>query len=176
MLIPLAVAGALSFPALSVQVPEADCPAPSELNVTGALQEAMPERASNPLKLTVTSVLFQPLAFGAGEGLALAVGAVASLFMVTDCELVPPALVAEHVSVWLMVSVVIFSVPHPLEDVMVDSASVTVQLTVTSEVYHPLLPNVPDTLGVITGGVVSETTIKVPPTVLKSLCAAELSR
>jgi hypothetical protein len=38
ILIPLAVAGALALPALSVQVPEADCPAPSLLRTTGALQ------------------------------------------------------------------------------------------------------------------------------------------
>jgi hypothetical protein len=84
MLIPLTVAGALTLPALSLQVPEADCPAPSLLSVTGALQLAIPDRASEPLKLTTTSVSFQPFAFGPGEALALAVGAVASRLMVTD--------------------------------------------------------------------------------------------
>jgi hypothetical protein len=44
-------------------------------------------------------VLFQPLAFASGVRLAEIVGAVASRLIVTDCELVPPALVAEHVSV-----------------------------------------------------------------------------
>jgi hypothetical protein len=40
--------------------------------------------------------------------------------------------------------------------VIVDSLSVTVQLTETSLVYQLLLPSVPLTFGVITGGVVSQ--------------------
>ncbi len=44
----------------------------------------MPERASEPLKLTVTSVLFQPLALGAGKTLTLAVGAVLSILIVSQ--------------------------------------------------------------------------------------------
>ncbi len=40
---------------------------------------------------------------------------------------------------------------------MVDSASVTVHDTCTSLVYQPLLPDVPVTVGVMTGGVVSAT-------------------
>ena len=79
MLIPLAVALAL-LPARSVQPPVADCQVPSLFNTTGAEQESIPEIPSEPLKLTVTSVLFQPLPFGAGEALALAVGAVLSTF------------------------------------------------------------------------------------------------
>ena len=46
------------------------------------------------MKLTDTFVLFQPLAFGAGEADPLIVGAVASRLMVTDWLIVPPALVA----------------------------------------------------------------------------------
>ncbi len=79
MLMPLAVAGALTLSALSVQVPEADCPAPSEPSTTAESQEAMPDSSSLPLKLTVTLVLFHPLAFGAGEASAFAVGAVLSI-------------------------------------------------------------------------------------------------
>ena len=44
----------------------------------------------------------------------------------------------------------------PLVDVIADSASVAVQVTVTSLVYHPLSPRVPVISGVITGGVVSD--------------------
>ena len=100
ILMPLAVASALTLPALSAQVPAADCPAPSLLNVTGVLQLAMPDRVSEPLKLTPTSVLFQPLALAPGVKLPKAiVGGVASRLMVTDLELVPPVLVAVQVKV-----------------------------------------------------------------------------
>ena len=40
-------------------------------------------------------------------------------------------------------------------EVTVDSGSVTVHATVTLLLYQPLLPSVPVTFGVITGGVVS---------------------
>jgi hypothetical protein len=84
MLMLLAVAVALTFPALSVQVPEADWLAPSLLSVTGFVHEATPEPLSVPVKLTVTSVLFQPWAFGPGEALALAVGGVLSILTAGD--------------------------------------------------------------------------------------------
>ena len=46
------------------------CPAPSVLTVTEAGQVAMPLPLSSHVKLTVTSVLFHPAAFGAGEVVA----------------------------------------------------------------------------------------------------------
>jgi hypothetical protein len=67
-------------------------------------------------------------------------GAVASRLMVTDCELVPPALVALQVKVWPAVSVLTVVGPQPLEDVIDDSGSFTVQLMYTSLTYQPLLP------------------------------------
>ncbi len=78
MLMPDAIAAPLTFPATSVQVPEADCPLPSEPSPTGAEQDAMPDRPSDPLNVTVTPVLFHPAAFAAGATLAVAVGAVLS--------------------------------------------------------------------------------------------------
>src|SRR5215207_9374109 len=78
MLMLEAAAGALTLPALSVHVPEADCAAPSLLKTTGAEQESRPDKLSEPVKLTVTSVLLQPLAFGPGAALALAVGTLLS--------------------------------------------------------------------------------------------------
>ena len=81
MLFTLAVL--LMLPALSVQVPDADCPDPSVLKVTGAVQDAMPDPASVPLKLTVTLALFQPLAFAAGVAIADADGAILSICTVT---------------------------------------------------------------------------------------------
>ena len=62
----------------------------------------MPERLSVPVKLTVTFVLFQPLAFGAGEAMAWAVGAVLSIFTGGDVKL--PVLPAKSVAVTLPVT------------------------------------------------------------------------
>src|SRR5690349_9018575 len=57
---------------------------------------------------------------------------------------------------------------------MADSGSVTVQLTCTLLVYHPLAPSVPLTLGVMTGGVESGggLTVKVVPLPL-AICPEE---
>jgi hypothetical protein len=97
-------------------------------------------------------------------------GTVASLLTVTDWEAVPPVLVAEHVKVVPVVSVATFDVPHPVVDVTADWASVTVHETDTSLVYHPLLPRVPVTVGVMVGGVVSETiSVKAAPVVSQRL-------
>src|SRR5215216_2155255 len=119
----------------------------------------MPEGASVPLKTTSTAWLYQLPKSGARFGTPLTpVGAVASRLIVTDCELVPPALVAVQVRVVPAVSALIVVEPQPLLEEIADSLSVTDQETVTSLVYQPLLPCVPTTLGVITGGVLSVTT------------------
>lgn len=115
----------------------------------------MPDIASKQVKETVTSLLYQPAALGEVVAAALIVGAVASRLMVTDCEFVPPALVALQMRVRPAVSELMVVDSHPVVEVIVDSGSDTVQLTVTSLTYQPLLPSVPLTLGVITGGVVS---------------------
>jgi hypothetical protein len=81
ILIPKTVAVVLLLPALSVHVPLADCPAPSEGSGTGAVHPARPDRLSLPVKLTVTVVLFQPAAFAAGAALPFAVGGVLSMLM-----------------------------------------------------------------------------------------------
>ena len=47
----------------------------------------MPESESVPLNCTVTLVLFQPLAFAPGEGVALALGAVLSMLMLLTLAL-----------------------------------------------------------------------------------------
>ena len=72
-------------------------------------------------------------------------GAVASLFIVTEFEAVPPALVAVHVRVVPAVSVVIVEGSQPDVEVIVDSASVTVQATPTSLAYQSLASRVPVT-------------------------------
>src|SRR5207244_2218374 len=61
------------LPARSVQVPVTDCPAPWVETVVGAggLPAARPDPPSEHWKLTVTGVLFQPAAFGAGVRVAV---------------------------------------------------------------------------------------------------------
>jgi hypothetical protein len=76
--------------------------------------------------------------------------------IVTDWDEVPPALVAWHVRVVPVVSVLMVVELQPLVDETVDSGSLTVQLTVTSLMYQPFVPNVPLMLGVMTGGVESQ--------------------
>lgn len=99
MLMPLAVAGALIFPARSAHVPVADCPAPSVLSNAFAVHESIPDKPSAPVKLIVTSVLFQPLPFGVGEAVAMADGAVLSMLMLLTVVLLEFPARSAHVPV-----------------------------------------------------------------------------
>src|SRR5262245_13065683 len=88
MLIPPTVPGSATFPALSVQVPVfvTDWFAPSVLTVLPAtVFTSRPDwtlPTSAQLKLTVTSVLFQPLALGAGVRAPAMTGFVLSILTV----------------------------------------------------------------------------------------------
>ena len=85
------------------------------------------------------------------------IGPVLSILIVTEAEPERPELfVAEQVRVVPVVSEVKLDVLQPVEDAMPDSPSVTVQLTVTSLVYQPFDPAVPEMEGVITGAVLSK--------------------
>ena len=78
------------LPARSVAIPVTTCAAPSFVKVTGLLEVAIPERPSEVLKLTVTLVLFHPLALGAGVATAAMSGGVLSILTpltVADAEL-----------------------------------------------------------------------------------------
>src|SRR3972149_2611356 len=144
------------FPALSVQVPIADWPAPSVVTVWLALAETTPESAAGRDPLTVTLVLFQPLALGVVRLANVMIGLVLSSLIVTEAEFERPTpSVAEQVRVAPVVSLVRFDAVQPLEEKIPDSASENAQLTDTSLEYQPLLPEVPLTLGLMTGGVVS---------------------
>ena len=66
----------------------------------------------------------------------------------------PPLLVAEQLTVVPGLSVLRLVGAHAVE-MMAESGSVTIQDTVTSEVYHPLSPKVPRMYGVTVGGVSS---------------------
>src|SRR5438132_1491560 len=107
MLIPLTVTGAAVFPALSVQVPVfvTDCPVPSALRVLPVTVFVSSPDCTLPtsvqLKLTVTSVLFQPLALGAGLREAVITGGVLSIWTarVLGASWFPALSVAEYVRV-----------------------------------------------------------------------------
>ena len=98
----------------------------------------MPEPLpSSPLKLTVTFVLFQPLALAAGVRLALAVGAVLSMLMPETVVLaVLPALSVTVPSTgWSAPSP---SVTGAVQAATPERASSQVKLTMTSALYQPL--------------------------------------
>ncbi len=78
------VSSVAELPALSVAVPWTFCAAPSPL-VTGDVQPAMPEPPSVQVKVTVTSLLFQPAALATGDCVWLMPGAVLSIFTSTFC-------------------------------------------------------------------------------------------
>src|SRR6266850_7223981 len=72
------------LPATSTAVPLTTCPAPSVVTVTGSAQRAILLPPSVHMKLTRTSVLFQPAAFGGGLTTALTAGRLLSMLSVTD--------------------------------------------------------------------------------------------
>ncbi len=74
-------------------------PAPSVVIVTGAGQVRMPLPPSSQMKLTVTSVLFHPAAFGAGVRVALIVGGIVSSPRLGVIVADPPPFVPTMVSV-----------------------------------------------------------------------------
>src|SRR3954467_1450164 len=78
----LTVAGSVAvLPAVSTAVPVTVWLAPSPVTVWGAVQLAMPDKLdwSSQLKVTVTSVLFQPLPLAAGSWVWPIVGGVLSI-------------------------------------------------------------------------------------------------
>ena len=87
----------------------------------------------------------------------------------------PPSLSAEQVSVVPVVLFVNVTALQPVVERMIDSGSVTDQLTVTLVVYQPLSPSVPVITGVTTGGVGSPGTFGRPaaPGVSRSAATAK---
>src|SRR3954447_17273288 len=74
----------LVLPAPSSAVPSTDWPAPSFSSVTGGVQPAMPDSASEQSKVTVTGVLFQPKPLGSGRRLPVMVGGTPSIRSVIE--------------------------------------------------------------------------------------------
>ena len=85
-------------------------------------------------------------------------GGVASRFNVTVFDAVPPKEVTVQERLTPAVSSTMVLSTQSVMELMADSGSVRVQETATSEVYQSPLPWVPETVAVITGGVVSATT------------------
>src|SRR5438105_2734737 len=111
---------------------------------------ARPDIASSQDQRTLGVLMYQPLSPSGVGGLRnpRIVGAVASRLIVTDLLTLPESFVAVQVNVTPIVSWVTVSVSQPFVGV----PSVTIQLTVTSLVYHPLFPSVPVTTGWTLGG------------------------
>src|SRR5262249_38240683 len=98
----------------------------------------------------------QPAALAATSGVAVVTGGVRSILMVVLAELLPPALVAVHVSVVPAVSALRVVASQPVLEVTDDSGSTTVHVTCALLVNHPPSPGVPRTEAEIRGGVVSD--------------------
>ena len=118
---------------------------------------ASPDNASIAVIVaTCTSLWFGGQREHSEAGIPEITGAVLSSLMVIGTEVDrPTALLAEQVRVTPAVSAGRLVGAHPVEDVIPDSGSDTLQFTVTALRYQPLLPNVPVICGVITGGVTS---------------------
>ena len=106
--------------------------------------------------------MYQPFESATREGVAVVAGAVLSTRIGLETVVVPPSLSAEQVSVVPVVLPVNVNALQPVVERMIDSGSVTDQLTVTFVVYQPLRPSVPVITGVTTGGVGSPGTLGTP--------------
>src|SRR5438876_1112432 len=132
----------------------------------GASQLAMPDRLSFPLKVTVTSVLFQPNALGGTSRAALAVGLVLSMLMLltVDGSAALPATSTQLpvlVTVWLAPSVLTVA-PATVLVAMPDCtapASAQLKPTVTSTLFQPKVFGAGLRLPSITGLVLSIFTV-----------------
>ena len=142
----------LLLSALSVAVPVTDWAAPLALSVVVALVQLwMPDlpgaALSSQVKLTDTSVLFQPLALAAGDRLPVIVGAVLSRLTVTlPLPLLPTLSAAVDVAavVPFVVTLVVGGVgPLPMPEPTTTGGpalmfgSCALQVTVTSDLFHP---------------------------------------
>src|SRR6266404_4356705 len=93
--------GLLLLPATSTAIPETGWPFPSFASVTAGGQVLTPLPASVQLKVTETSVLFQPSAFGVGLIVDWIAGAVSSMLTlnVSGSLLLPALSIAVPVAV-----------------------------------------------------------------------------
>ncbi len=142
------------FPALSTAVPVMTWPAPCVVTLIGDGQEAIPDKVSVHAKVTVTSVLFHPFAFGLGLTVVVMAGGVLSMFNVTAAVAALPALsMAVPVMTWPAPCVV--TLMGDGQEAIPDKVSVHAKVTVTSVLFHPFALGLRLTAVVIRGGVLS---------------------
>src|SRR3990172_4399224 len=115
----------------------------------------MPERASEQVKVTVTSLLCQPKALGGVESEATIVGGVLSRLIVTAADAEFPALsYAIPKMTWLLPSTE--TIAGSGHVAIPERLSEQVNVTVTSLLYHPaIFGNNEDKEIVIAGGILS---------------------
>lgn len=153
---------AAALPAWSVTTPDLIVWfAPSGTTIGAGQLPATPEPVSVQMNVTTgrpVAMLYQPVAEGfAGLILAVTVGGVVSILMVTGTEVNRPTpLVAEQVIVTPVVSAVWVKASHPVFETIPDCGSKTFQVTVTALTYQPFKPFVPLMMGIIEGGVKSK--------------------
>ena len=161
MLMPVTWAVAWLSATLSA-VPLTDWLAPSPLSVVSDGQLLMPESASEQLKLTDTSELFQPLAFGAGVRAPLMLGGSLSTWTLTDpIPMCPSQSVAfaDTVVTPLVVRVVAEGCGPIASPVSPASA---LQVRVTSVLFQPALLGAGESVPITAGGVLSRTRFETP--------------
>src|SRR5215212_9913487 len=155
MLMPLTVVVA-GLSALSIADPATDWPAALVLSVTGGLQTLMPAGASEQVKPAVTSVLFQPFAFAAGERLPTMVGAFLSSRTVTEPL---PAFPRRSVAVAVLVTPEVVAVCESVAGVgplaTPEPASLADHATETLELFQPAALGVGESAAVTTGPALS---------------------
>src|SRR5947207_337360 len=116
------------FVAWSVALPVTMVLPPSTLTLTGSVHVATPELSSAQVNVTVTSLLFQPAALGAGVMLPMMVGFVRSMFTVTFLGVLLPA--ASVATTWMSCDGVEFSA-MPAEVKLVPCTGTPAPSTVT---------------------------------------------
>jgi hypothetical protein len=122
--------------------------------VTGAGQLTIGLLAAVQVKLTITSVLFQPFEFGSGEAVAVMVGDTVSMFRVTLTDPLLSALsVAVPTTTWFAPCELTVTGPGQTE--IPDKASEQINDTVTGVLFHPFAFGGGDVLAAMRGTVLS---------------------
>src|SRR2546427_2477841 len=131
-----------------------------------------PSAPSVEPRFTVTFVLFQPRLLAAGVRLAVTIGGVLSILIVTDSEALNPApFVAKQVSVVPPVSVSSVTASQPVDEAIPDSSSLTDQDTLTAVLCQPFPFGSVEREGRMVGGELSLVTPSITPSVAASMAS-----
>jgi hypothetical protein len=135
-----ALVALVEFPALSGTVAVAVRPVPSLEIVESAGQlPLIPERASEHVQWTATSLLYQPAAFGLPTGVPERLGAVLSMLTPpTACAVSVVSVVGRRgIHRWFAPSLEKVYVPLPVQLLMPDSSSEQAMLSTTFVLFQP---------------------------------------